>query len=153
MSRYSSYTSSALGSTSYRSPYLDTSSYSSSNYNYPSYESKFESIISRNPEGTARSRAGKFSHTRTNKRNIKPMKNYDKQNAKISGTSTKYDYLSTYASTGASKYDRTPSYSKSSYASVIDTDDLTRSYFEKYYNKSATNGLSAAHSALDSNSR
>jgi len=125
MSRYSSYTSSALGSTSYRSPYLDTSSYSSSNYNYPSYESKFESIISRNPEGTARSRAG---------------------------TSTKYDYLSTYASTGASKYDRTPSYSKSSYASVIDTDDLTRSYFEKYYNKSATNGLSAAHSALDSNS-
>eukprot|EP00090_Calanus_glacialis_P006545 TRINITY_DN15097_c1_g1_i1.p1 TRINITY_DN15097_c1_g1~~TRINITY_DN15097_c1_g1_i1.p1 ORF type:complete len:660 (-),score=107.70 TRINITY_DN15097_c1_g1_i1:1496-3475(-) len=135
MSRYSSYTSNGAGSTSYRSPYLD-SSYSSSNYSsYPAYESKFESIISRNPEGTARSRAG---------------------------TSTKYDYLSSYASSGASsvasKYDRTPSYStKSNYASVIDTDDLTRSYFEKYYNKSSTsaintNGLSHALSVLDSNS-
>eukprot|EP00092_Neocalanus_flemingeri_P076529 GFUD01094943.1.p1 GENE.GFUD01094943.1~~GFUD01094943.1.p1 ORF type:complete len:654 (+),score=77.64 GFUD01094943.1:881-2842(+) len=129
MSRYSSYTGSSVGSTSYRSPYLDTS-YSSSNYSYPSYESKFESIISRNPEGTARSRAG---------------------------TSTKYDYLSSYASTGASKYERTPSYSKSSYASVIDTDDLTKSYFEKYYNKGTTNGvcntngLSAAHSVLEAN--
>jgi hypothetical protein len=60
MSRYSNYTSN-VGSTSYRSPYLDSSSYSNSNYNYPSYESKFESIISRNPEGTARSRAGKLS--------------------------------------------------------------------------------------------
>jgi len=134
MSRYSSYTSNGVGSTSYRSPYLDSSSssYSSSNYSsYPSYESKFESIISRNPEGAARSRAG---------------------------TSTKYDYLSSYASTptGPSKYDRTPAYSKSSYASVIDTDDLTRSYFEKYYNKSSTsavntNGLSHALSVLDSN--
>jgi len=127
MSRYSGYTSSSLGSTTYRSPYLDTSSYSSANtYSYPTYESKFESIISRNPEGTARSRAG---------------------------TSTKYDYLSSYASTGAStKYDRTPSYSKSSYSSVIDSDDLTKSYFEKYYNKSTSNGLGAAHSVLDSNS-
>jgi len=121
MSRYSSYTSSALGS--YRSPYIDSSSYSS-NYSYPSYESKFESLISRNPEGSARSRAG---------------------------TSTKYDYLSNYASSGPSKYERTPSYSKSSYASVIDSDDLTRSYFEKYYNKSTTNGLSAAQSALEAN--
>eukprot|EP00091_Calanus_sinicus_P019011 TRINITY_DN4572_c0_g1_i2.p1 TRINITY_DN4572_c0_g1~~TRINITY_DN4572_c0_g1_i2.p1 ORF type:complete len:230 (-),score=31.21 TRINITY_DN4572_c0_g1_i2:24-713(-) len=134
MSRYSSYTSNGVGSTSYRSPYLD-SSYSSSNYSsYPAYESKFESIISRNPEGTARSRAG---------------------------TSTKYDYLSSYASAGAmsvaSKYDRTPSYTKSNYASVIDADDLTKSYFEKYYNKSSTsaintNGLSHALSVLESKS-
>jgi len=126
MSRYSGYTSSS----SYRSPYLD-SSYSSSNFSsYPTYESKFESIISRNPEGAARSRAG---------------------------TSTKYDYLSSYASTGASKYERTPSYSKTSYASVIDTDDLTRSYFEKYYNKSSTSplntsGLNHARSVLENNS-
>lgn len=126
MSRYSSYT----GSSSYRSPYLD-STYSSSNYSsYPTYESKFESIISRNPEGAARSRAG---------------------------TSTKYDYLSSYATPNISKYERTPSYSKSSYASAIDSDDLTRSYFEKYYNKSSTsavntNGLSHALSVLESSS-
>jgi len=126
MSRYSGYTSSS----SYRSPYLD-SSYSSSNYSsYPTYESKFESIISRNPEGAARSRAG---------------------------TSTKYDYLSSYATTGVSKYDRTPSYSKTNYASIIDTDDLTKSYFEKYYNKSSTSpvntsGLSHARTVLENNS-
>jgi len=98
MSRYSNYS-------AYRTPYLD--SYSSTNYSYPTYESKFESLVSRNPEGAARSRAG---------------------------TSTKYDYLSSYASNTSKydKYERTPSYgSKTSYSSsVLDADDLTRSYFE-----------------------
>jgi len=125
MSRYSNYS-------AYRTPYLD--SYSSTNYSYPTYESKFESLVSRNPEGAARSRAG---------------------------TSTKYDYLSSYASNTSKydKYERTPSYgSKTSYSSsVLDADDLTRSYFEKYYNKSPggvinTNGLSHALNVLESHS-
>jgi len=122
MSRYSSY----------RSPYLDSSYTSSGGYTssagyssfcHPSYESKFESVISRNPEGSARSRAG---------------------------TSTKYDYLSSYTSPVLSKYDKSSAYQSNSYASVINTDDLTRSYFEKYYSKPETKS-SALSSILDTN--
>ena len=69
------------------------------------------------------------------------------------GTSTKYDYLSTYTSSigsgsggggGSSSYDRSPYYKSSTYASVIDTDELTKNYFEKYYNRSSasTSGYS-----------
>jgi len=137
MSRYSS--SGLTSYSSYRSPYLDSSSSSSStsysglNYSLPTYESKFESLISR-LDGQSRSRAG---------------------------TSTKYDYLSTYSSkydypsasstnysSGSSKYagsTSTSSYgSSSTYASAVDADDLTRSYFEKYYNKAKADAVSPA---------
>ena len=57
------------------------------------------------------------------------------------GTSTKYDYLSSYASNSSSQ-DKTPYYRTTSYASVIDTDELTKNYFEKYYNKPSTTGYS-----------
>ena len=88
----------------------------------------------------------------------------NKLNSSFIGTSTKYDYLSSYASSNGTskydKYDRTPSYSRStsSYATVLDAEDLTRSYFEKYYNKSSsgvanTNGLSHALNVLEKDSR
>ena len=57
------------------------------------------------------------------------------------GTSTKYDYLSSYATNNSSQ-DKTPYYRTTSYASVIDTDELTKNYFEKYYNKPSTTGYS-----------
>ena len=57
-----------------------------------------------------------------------------------SGTSTKYDYLSSYSSNNS--YDKTPYYKSTNYASVIDTDELTKNYFEKYYNKSSSSGYS-----------
>jgi len=127
MSRYSSY--SSLGT--YRSPYLEssTSSYTSapgfSTFSSPTYESKFDNVISRNADGLARSRAG---------------------------TSTKYDYLSTYGSTVASKYDRSPTYQSNSYASVINTDDLTRNYFEKYYSKPASSSISSVLDTVNNSS-
>ena len=46
----------------YRSPYLDSSSSTSSysnNYSTPDYESKYEALISRNPDGAGKSRSGK----------------------------------------------------------------------------------------------
>jgi len=101
----------------YRSSYLDSSpsnnSYSST-YSYPSYESRYQALLNRNPDGAGKSR---------------------------SGTSTKYDYLSSYASNSSSQ-DKTPYYRTTSYASVIDTDELTKNYFEKYYNKPSTTGYS-----------
>ena len=57
------------------------------------------------------------------------------------GTSTKYDYLSSYASNSSSQ-EKTPYYRTTSYASVIDTDELTKNYFEKYYNKPSSTGYS-----------
>ena len=57
------------------------------------------------------------------------------------GTSTKYDYLSSYATNNSSQ-DKTPYYRTTSYASVIDTDELTKNYFEKYYNKPSSTGYS-----------
>ena len=57
------------------------------------------------------------------------------------GTSTKYDYLSSYASSSSNEKS-TPYYKTTSYASVIDTDELTKNYFEKYYNKSSSTGYS-----------
>merc|ERR1711874_600901 len=119
MSRYSNYTSSvgSSGSSYYRSSYLESSpsngSYSST-YSYPSYESKYQALLNRNPDGAGKSR---------------------------SGTSTKYDYLSSYATNNSSQ-DKTPYYRTTSYASVIDTDELTKNYFEKYYNKPSTTGYS-----------
>jgi len=137
MSRYSSY----------RSPYLDTSTSTSSSstggYDYsgagyssfyhPSYESKFDSVVSRNPEGRARSRAG---------------------------TSTKYDYLSTYTSPVLAKYaaggpssSSSSTYNSSNYASLINTDELTKSYFEKYYSSDKPSAKSSAlSSVLDNHS-
>ena len=52
---------------------------------------------------------------------------------------------------------RISSYSKSStYSSAIDTDELTKSYFEKYYNRSggaaggtSSSGLASAYTALN----
>ena len=64
------------------------------------------------------------------------------------GTSTKYDYLSSYASS-SSNQDRTPYYKTTSYASVIDTDELTKNYFEKYYNKPASAGYSLLERELN----
>ncbi|XP_023328077.1 ubiquitin carboxyl-terminal hydrolase 2 isoform X2 [Eurytemora carolleeae] len=134
MSRYNG----SAGSTysSYRSPYLDsyTSSYSSPNYSLPSYESKFESLISRT-DGKPRSRAG--TSTR-----------YDY----LASSSNKYDYpstISSHSSYSSNSYS-TPSYSSSSsYASkpsysstIADADDLTKSYFAKYYNKAVPDALS-----------
>jgi len=126
MSRYSS---SGLSSySSYRSPYLDSSStsFSSSSYALPSYESKFESLISR-VDGKARSRAGTSTK-------------YDY----LSSFSSKYDYPSTYNSStssstyGGRDYGTSSNYgSSNNYVSSLNADDLTRSYFEKYYNKSA----------------
>ena len=61
---------SSLSSSYYRSPYLDldsnnSSTYSSStsSYAYPSYESKYDSLISRNPEGAGKSRSGSTNPT------------------------------------------------------------------------------------------
>merc|ERR1711962_1362673 len=67
------------------------------------------------------------------------------------GTSTKYDYLSTYTNIG-SKYE-TKYNTSSSYAKAIDSDDLTRSYFAKYYNKSSptTDSTTATSSSATSN--
>ena len=49
----------------YRSPYLDSNSssststnYTNSAYTYPEYDSKYESLLSRNPDGVGKSRAG-----------------------------------------------------------------------------------------------
>ena len=57
---------SSVGSNSssyYRSSYLDSSpsnnSYSST-YSYPSYESKYQALLNRNPDGAGKSRSGEF---------------------------------------------------------------------------------------------
>ena len=129
---------SSVGSNSssyYRSSYLDSSpSNSSSSYSstfsYPSYESKYEALLSRNPDGVGKSRAGTFTAD-----NSVDAVNWN------AGTSTKYDYLSSYASNSSSQ-DKAPYYKTTSYASVIDTDELTKNYFEKYYNKSSNTGYS-----------
>ncbi len=65
----------------------------------------------------------------------------------LAGTYSKYDYLTSYTSnskadTASSLSERTPYYKSSTYASVIDTDELTKNYFAKYYNKSSTSGTS-----------
>jgi len=109
MSRYGSY---GLAS-SYRSSYLDSgtgnNSYSSSSYS--SYASP-----------TSLPYESKFDALTAGR-------------GSRAGTSTKYDYLSTYTNIG-SKYE-TKYNTSSSYAKAIDSDDLTRSYFAKYYNKSS----------------
>lgn len=118
MSRYTSY----LGSSSYRSPYSETNSSSYGTHSYPEYGSKYESLLARSSDGSSRSGTG-------------------------AGTYSKYDYLTSYTSnskadTASSLSERTPYYKSSTYASVIDTDELTKNYFAKYYNKSSTSGTS-----------
>lgn len=63
----------------------------------------------------------------------------------VAGASTKYDYLSSYGTSSSSSYSagKSPYYKTTSYASVIDTDELTKNYFEKYYNRPSTSGYSA----------
>ena len=58
---------SSVGSNSssyYRSSYLDSSpsnsSYSSTYNSYPSYESKYQALLNRNPDGAGKSRSGEF---------------------------------------------------------------------------------------------
>jgi len=113
MSRYSSYS-------SYRSPYSETNSSSSySTHSYPEYGSKYESLVARSSDGSSRTGSG-------------------------AGAYSKYDYLSSYSSSSKADTgsDRTPYYKSSTYASVIDTDELTKNYFAKYYNKSSSSGTS-----------
>ena len=64
ISYFSSVGSGSSGSSSYyRSSYLDSSpsnnSYSST-YSYPSYESKYQALLNRNPDGAGKSRSGEF---------------------------------------------------------------------------------------------
>jgi len=122
MSRYGSY---GLAS-SYRSSYLDSGT-SGSSYSSPSYSS-YTSPISLPYESKFEAlTAGRGSRA---------------------GTSTKYDYLSTYTNIG--KYE-TKYNTSSSYAKAIDSDDLTRSYFAKYYNKSTPSTDTATSSSITSN--
>jgi len=93
-------------SSSYRSPYLDSPTSSYSTYTSPT-SLPYESKF----EALTSSRGSR------------------------SGTSTKYDYLSSYS--GISKYDLKYNTS-SSYSKAIDSDDLTRNYFAKYYNKGSS---------------
>ena len=54
----------------YRSPYLDSSSATSSysnNYSTPDYESKYEALISRNPDGAGKSRSGNVEGVRSSR--------------------------------------------------------------------------------------
>ena len=140
MSRYSSY----LGSSSYRSPYSETNSSSSSysTHTYPEYGSKYESLLARSSDGSNRAGtgAGKMKYSAS-------FHSYNKFMDLNLGAYSKYDYLSSYTSsskadTGSSISERTPYYKSSTYASVIDTDELTKNYFAKYYNKSSTSGTS-----------
>ena len=69
----------------------------------------------------------------------------------VVGVSTKYDYLTSYSSGsgGGSSYDKSPYYKSTNYASVIDTDELTKNYFEKYYNKTSSSGYSVLERELN----
>jgi len=132
MSRYS--TSGLTSYSSYRSPYLEssTSSYSGLNYSLPTYESKFESLISR-IDGQSRSRAGtstKYDYLTTY------SSKYDYPGSSAGTSSSTYGSSSKYAGSASSSSYGGGSSSTSAYKSAIDADDLTRSYFEKYYNKS-----------------
>jgi len=91
---------------SYRSPYLDSS------YTSPSYSSY--------ASPSAEPYVSKFEAL-TSARGSR------------SGASTKYDYLANYSG-ATSKYEMKYNTS-STYAKAIDSDDLTRNYFAKYYNK------------------
>jgi len=119
MSRYGSY---GLAS-SYRSSYLDSGTGSgTSSYSSPSYSSY--------ASPTSLPYESKFDALTAGR-------------GSRAGTSTKYDYLSTYTNIG--KYE-TKYNTSSSYAKAIDSDDLTRSYFAKYYNKSSPSTEAAAGS-------
>jgi len=127
MSRYGSY---GLAS-SYRSSYLDSGTGSTSSYTSPTYSSYSSPT-------TALPYESKFEALTAGR-------------GSRAGTSTKYDYLSTYTNIG-SKYE-TKYNTSSSYAKAIDSDDLTRSYFAKYYNKSSptTDSTTATSSSATSN--
>jgi len=125
MSRYGSY---GLAS-SYRSSYLDSGTGSgTSSYSSPSYSSY--------ASPTSLPYESKFDALTAGR-------------GSRAGTSTKYDYLSTYTNIG--KYE-TKYNTSSSYAKAIDSDDLTRSYFAKYYNKSSpSTEATAASTTITSN--